>query len=142
MNKHFHILVKYVVVPLVEYYRKRTTELVRIEATSHILQCLDSTRKGLKALLLIILLMAAMGMGLGLIIIGIALMIFSQFMDFRWALIVALCLSGLICFLPFYLIMFCYVLSDRKWMQWIKRNKFIGNFVEETLSISQKRLKR
>lgn len=140
MNKYFKRLIGAIIIWGVGHYKKTYLEIARIKAARDILELANTTRKGMRGIVFCLIAIGIMSAGVAMFITGLTLLLMLMFMPAKnelpiavWVFPFGLCVSGFICFAPFFAFTFFVVLSEGKWMEMLKKNKLIGSFIIRAL---------
>lgn len=140
MNKYLKRLLGAVIIWGIGHYKKTRLEMTRIRAARDILELANSTRKGMRWILFCLISIGIMSAGVAMFITGLILLLMFMLMPGKnelpiavWVFPFGLCVSGFICFAPFFALTFFAFLSESKWMEMLKKNKLIGPFIIKAL---------
>ncbi len=139
MNKIFKDIAVSTLVFLMRGHVKRTMQLARMDIARRLLLGAEQLRVGTMYLLLGLIAASIMGAGAAMFVVGLCTMAAMHMMDPKLSEILfwiplGFCTGGIICFAPPFLYIFLKLLSEKTWMEAVKRNKLVGKFVSDVLA--------
>ncbi len=139
MNKIFKDIAVSALVLLMRNHMRRTMQLARMDIARGLLLGAEQLRVGSMYLLLGLIAASLMGAGAAMFVVGLCTMAAMLMMDpelskaLFW-IPIGFCAGGIICFAPPFLYVFLKLLSEKTWMEAVKRNKLVGKFVSDVLA--------
>ncbi|HOK05122.1 MAG TPA: hypothetical protein PLN24_07715 [Victivallales bacterium] len=116
----------------------------RLGTAKAILISLENLRVITTYLFISFIIIGMMGTGLALFVTGACILVSMRLMDpklyelFLW-IPIGFCFGGILCFLPAFLFIFFKFLSEKTWLNALKKNNILGKFLTSVLSEAEKR---
>ncbi len=120
---------------------QQSIELARIEAARKIISGAEEVREWTRLAVLVMIMCAMIGAGAVMLIIGVSLFVVWKAMysvnpslyDLLAWIPLGICIGGLLSLIPPFVFIFFQLLSEKNWMNALKKNKIFGGLICEVL---------